>query len=152
MGSGDVGGERRLRRGFTRSRASGGLCKRVSSRDPCAAKPARVEEDETPSYPPVRQYDRAAPRGLKRARAGLKSQTGPPKMRDAKNRNRRTWAPGNRHKKIRIGRPASVSSCCLIAPAGATRMTRAYVIPDARSASGNPGANASMTGFPLSRE
>jgi hypothetical protein len=71
---------------------------------------------QAPSCPPVRQYDRSAPRGLKRAQVAS-SQTRPPKMRDAGDRNRRTRTPGDRFFIVRNGRSAPVSSL-FIARAG----------------------------------
>jgi hypothetical protein len=79
--------------GLTQARASGGLCKRVSPRGPCAAKPAtrtrtrrRVSRPSgTTTGPPLE--------GLSGVR-WWKRQTGPPKMRDAEDRNRRAWDAG----------------------------------------------------------
>ena len=62
---------------------------------PAGGETCRRGRGEATSAPPVRQYDRSAPRGLKRAQVAS-SQTRPPKMRDARDRNRSTWAPGDR--------------------------------------------------------
>jgi hypothetical protein len=55
-----------------------------------------VEEDKTPSDPPARQYDRAACwTGCERMQVAKAADIR--EVRDAGVRNRRAWAPGDRH-------------------------------------------------------
>jgi hypothetical protein len=89
---------------------SGRLWQTASSRHPLGAKPAGAEEVKAPSDPPVRHYDRAACfDGLRADRDGRRASE-IREVRDAKDRNRRTWAPGDRLLILRNGRSAPVSS------------------------------------------
>jgi hypothetical protein len=88
----------------------GRLSQTAISRHPPAAKPAGAEEVKPPSDPPVRHYDRAACfDGLRADRDGRRANE-IREVRDAKDRNRRTWAPGDRLLILRNGRSAPVSS------------------------------------------
>jgi hypothetical protein len=109
-GSESAGGERRPRLGVHLTLSLGRLSQTAASRDPRAAKTCAGGGGKPPSDPPLRQYDRSA---SPRAEAGLswrKSQPGSRRLRDAKDRKRRTRTPGDRLFIVRNGRSAPVSS------------------------------------------